>query len=121
QNEVDSYAHIVKKLETEGAPKHLFADRNADQINVYEIKQPILIVHFWASWCAPCIEEFPSIIRMTKDFPDIYVLAVSLDESFEEHNAFLSSLQVEDTENFKVSRGEANVLTQLYGVDKLPE
>lgn len=35
-------------------------------INQDIFKDKIVIVNFWASWCAPCIEEVPSLVALTK-------------------------------------------------------
>ncbi len=39
----------------------------------------LTIVNFWASWCAPCLKELPSLATLRKAIPDAKVLAVSLD------------------------------------------
>ncbi|WP_026452137.1 TlpA family protein disulfide reductase [Aequorivita capsosiphonis] len=48
-----------------------------------ELKSEYLLVDFWASWCAPCIRQFPNILEIynstSRDFFDIY--AVSIDDT----------------------------------------
>lgn len=41
----------------------------------------VKVVNFWATWCAPCREEFPEIVRFGKDFADqgVDVVFVSMD------------------------------------------
>jgi thiol-disulfide isomerase/thioredoxin len=44
--------------------------------------RPVL-VHFWATWCAPCVEEMPALERLARRLGDrVTVLAVSVDESW---------------------------------------
>lgn len=41
---------------------------------------PALVVNFWATWCPPCLEEWPELERLVeRRFPGVEVLAVSLD------------------------------------------
>ncbi|MGA8530360.1 MAG: TlpA disulfide reductase family protein [Acidobacteriaceae bacterium] len=45
----------------------------------YEKQGKVVVLNFWASWCAPCLEEFPSLIQLQKDMPNIAVVAVAFD------------------------------------------
>ncbi len=40
--------------------------------------RPVLI-NFWATWCAPCIEEMPSLLRLQQKLGGLTILAVSED------------------------------------------
>ncbi len=49
-------------------------DKNADD--------KILIVNFWATWCAPCVEELPYFEAISRDFKeDVEMILISLDDS----------------------------------------
>ncbi len=39
----------------------------------------VVVLNFWASWCAPCLVEFPSLEALQRDLPGVTVLAVSFD------------------------------------------
>ena len=41
----------------------------------------VVIVNFWATWCVPCREEFPDLVRLEKAYRDrgVSVLGVSID------------------------------------------
>lgn len=39
----------------------------------------IIVLNFWATWCAPCIQELPLLEQLNKSSPDVDVLLVSMD------------------------------------------
>ena len=40
------------------------------------------VLHFWATWCGPCLVELPEIIMLAKENPDFQVITVAEDESW---------------------------------------
>ena len=51
----------------------------------------VVLVDFWASWCAPCKESFPELARLQADYAPrgVVVLGVSVDEKAAAYAAFL--------------------------------
>ena len=45
----------------------------------YQTQGKVVVLNFWASWCPPCLEEFPSLIDLQRRMPNVVVLAVSFD------------------------------------------
>jgi len=39
-----------------------------------------VVVNFWATWCEPCIKEFPDLVALAKARSDIRVISVSIDD-----------------------------------------
>ena len=58
----------------------IFQDRNGNKIDLKKINSDdIYILNFWATWCAPCREEMPSLDKLhTKD--GIFVFPINLEE-----------------------------------------
>lgn len=46
-------------------------------------KAPLTLVHVWATWCDPCREEFPELVRVMKRFPSVEYILVSADDPAE--------------------------------------
>jgi len=79
----------------------------------------ILVLNFWATWCAPCVQEIPSLDRFQKRFGNsgVVVVAVSVDKNDEKYKNFLRRVHV----SFDTSRDpDANVSTQ-FGTFQFPE
>lgn len=39
---------------------------------------PVTLVHFWATWCPPCIDEIPALQKLQRDFADRHDFKVIL-------------------------------------------
>lgn len=79
---------------------------------------PVTLVHFWATWCPPCIQEIPALQRLTRDFsghPEFSVLMVAVSDSSDKVRNFLGPGA--DMVLFDPKWDVAN----RYGTDKLPE
>lgn len=85
--------------------------------------EPIVIMHFWASWCEPCIHEFPDLIKMAKAMKGkVKVFAISEDTNKDEVKAFIKSFKdAELLENFHIVWDENHEIMNKWVVDKLPE
>jgi thiol-disulfide isomerase/thioredoxin len=64
------------------APKTQFADQNGRQTSVNDFKGKVVVVNVWATWCAPCVKEMPSLARLASQLPAdrFAVIAVSQDK-----------------------------------------
>ena len=79
---------------------------------------PVSLVHFWATWCPPCIDEIPSLQRLTRDFQDqedFSVVMIAVKDEKDKVTKFLGPGW--DMVLFDPTWDVAN----RYGTDKLPE
>ncbi len=73
------------------------------------------VVNFWATWCAPCIEEFPYFIQLGKDLADqeVTVFFVSMDFEGEQPavEAFLAEQGFSDRSYLRVGEDQEFITT----------
>jgi thiol-disulfide isomerase/thioredoxin len=58
-------------------------------LTLAELGGQVLFVNFWATWCAPCVEEMPSMLALARELGGKYpnrfrMVAVSVDEGWDE-------------------------------------
>ena len=60
----------------------IFEDSEGKQINLKDYYGKLVIVNFWATWCAPCKEEMPSLdaLHQNSNFKNLEVLAVNMEK-----------------------------------------
>jgi thiol-disulfide isomerase/thioredoxin len=45
----------------------IFKDKNQKNLNLANYKGKLIVLNFWATWCAPCREEMPSLDNLQSD------------------------------------------------------
>ena len=57
-----------------------FKDLNLQEVDLTNKKGNIMILNFWATWCAPCRREMPSLEKLTHLHPKIKVYAINMEK-----------------------------------------
>jgi len=79
----------------------------------------LLVLNFWASWCAPCVEEVPSLdaFQQTLATEGVVVLGVSIDTNPKRYEQFLKRFRV----NFPTARVPEAKISSSYVSFQIPE
>lgn len=81
-----------------------------------------VIVHFWATWCAPCKEEFPELVKLSKKLSsrdDIKFVLIAVDDNKKKALKFIESHEF--NKNNLVSLLDNSGSHKNFGTYKLPE
>lgn len=96
-------------------------DLNGAILEPSQFKDKVLIVNFWASWCGPCIEEFPSLLKLIEAYKDkVVLLAISGDNDESAIHGFLKNYKLEGLP-IRVAWDYDGSVAKLYQTYKLPE
>jgi thiol-disulfide isomerase/thioredoxin len=74
------------------APELPVFDQAGKKTDLSKEKNRILVVHFWATWCPPCVEEIPALSQFWdkyRDRADIDLYAVSVDKDWKTIETFM--------------------------------
>ncbi|HET9410062.1 MAG TPA: TlpA disulfide reductase family protein [Candidatus Sulfotelmatobacter sp.] len=103
-----------------GQPAAEFTVQDSDRkVSLDQFRGKIVVLNFWATWCPPCVEELPSLIRMQEreKTAGIVVLAISIDEDEDAYHRFLKQHDV----NLLTVRDPQQKVSTVYGTTGWPE
>jgi len=102
------------------APLETFATLDGARVRLADFKGRVVLLNFWATWCAPCIREMPSLDRLQAVLEDrgLAVLAISIDRGGAKVvRPFAKRLGLERLALYLDAKG---ALFQAFGVTGLP-
>ena len=98
-----------------------------ESVNIDNYKGSYLLINFWATWCAPCVKEIPSLNNLYNKFKDkkkFKMIAINIGQSKEVVKKFLldKSLPIEFTilldEKMDLSDWNVQAIPTTFLVDK---
>lgn len=118
---LDGQAKYLVQLEQDGAPDFSIPDLEGKSYQFKSTKADLIILNFWATWCAPCVTEYPAMLRMVEHFGGKVVLvAVSLDEDRKDLDSFLR-IYGKGSQHIVHLWNPENTVSKGFGTTKLPE
>jgi peroxiredoxin len=79
------------------APDFSLSNQQGKIFQLSQFKGRPVLLHFWATWCPPCVEEIPHLIKFAKwakQKTGMEVLAISEDESWDKIKKFLLEKEI---------------------------
>lgn len=98
------------------APQFTISD-GKESVDLAKLRGRIVVLNLWATWCAPCIQELPSLLDLHKQMPDLAIVGVAMDQSDDVYRRFLADHHVAIT----TVRDADGRINQLYGTAQIPE
>ncbi len=86
-------------------------------LDLASLRGRIVVLNLWATWCAPCVEELPSLLELQKQMPQLAVVGVSIDQDDDLYRQFLTRHHV----NLVTVRDSDQRINALYGTAQIPE
>lgn len=114
---------FLEKNDFKTLPGLSFKDLKQTEVNLEALtKDKIVIVNFWASWCEPCAEEFPSMVKLVNHYKGkIVILAPSHDSSLEDIETFAQAFSLQSVPDLHLLWDKDNTVGKAFQVNKLPE
>ena len=119
-DEVTNIKNLVINKELKKYEGLTFFNTKNEQLNLKEFKGNLIILNFWATWCAPCKEEMPSLDSLQKnenlDNLRIFPINVGKDD-VEKSVIFFEDLNIK---NLEVYFDRSINLVKKFGLRGIP-
>ncbi len=114
--------------DTQSIPAFTFTGLDGQTYQSSDFAGKIIVLNFWASWCAPCVKEFPDLLAAADANKDnVIFIAISLDTSSEAIEKFKNKMEKLhgldfSGENIYIALDNAqNPIAEQFQSYKLPE
>jgi len=111
----------LNQMEKEGVPDFTLPDLAGRPVSLSQFKGKVILVNLWASWCAPCVKEFPSLKRLVEHYKGkLVVLAASHDHNRDDLESFIKAFG-DVPADFVIVWDKDRITSGLFGTDQLPD
>jgi thiol-disulfide isomerase/thioredoxin len=116
------YFSISVCQEKEGSLAPAFEGKTPDgkEIKLSDYAGKVMLIDFWASWCPPCRDEMPELIKFYKSHnnPGFEIIAVNIDNDIENMKHFLEKLNPKPA--FPIIVDDTQQIPPLFDIEAMP-
>ena len=119
-DEVTSIKNLVINKELKKYDGLTFLDENNKQLNLKDFEGNLILLNFWATWCAPCKDEMPSLdsLQINKDLNNLKIFPINVGkDNFKKSLEFFEDLQIN---NLKLYFDSKVTLAKKFGLRGIP-
>ena len=98
-NEVTDIKNLIINKKLKKYENLTFLDIKKRQININDYQGNLIILNFWATWCAPCKEEMPSLdqLQKNKNLENLKIFPINVgQETVEKVTKFFKDLNIQN-------------------------
>ena len=100
------------------APDFSITDLSGQTLQLSRYRGKVVLLNFWATWCAPCRSEIPRFVDLQNkyDGQGLRIIGISLDDDRKSVHTFYQQLRM----NYPVAVGDATLAERYGGILGLP-
>jgi peroxiredoxin len=107
----------------DAAPNFTVQDLDGNEVSLADFRGKFVVINFWATWCPPCVTEWPQVHQLAerlRDRDDVVVLAISIDDDPALIAPFLDRMALGETRVHVLWDPNKQLHTD-FGTEKLPD
>ena len=119
-NEVVDIKNLIINKELKKYSNLSFLDDQNNQINLDNLNGNLILLNFWATWCAPCKEEMPSLdkLKLNKNLNNLKIFPINIGkDNLKKSLKFYDDLKIK---NLNLYFDNPNTLAKKIGLRGVP-
>ena len=119
-NEVVDIKNLVINKELKKYDEITFLDEKNKKLNLKDYQGNLILLNFWATWCAPCKEEMPSLdfLQTHEDLNNLKIFPINVgQDSMEKSLTFFEELKID---NLKIYFDTPITLAKKFALRGIP-
>jgi thiol-disulfide isomerase/thioredoxin len=104
----------------EAAPEMNLPSLTGDKIVLSQLVGRPVLINFWATWCGPCREEFPALVRKYKQYQDQGLVVIGVNTGDSNTDAGVLTFARNTLVTFPIVRDPDDRFAQMYNIKGLP-
>ena len=119
-NEAPDIKNLLINKDLKKYDELTFLDDKNNQLNLTDYKGNLILLNFWATWCAPCKKEMPSLdlLQTNNAFDNLKIFPINVgQDNLEKSNEFFKDLKIK---NLNVYFDSPNTLAKKFGLRGVP-
>lgn len=110
------------------APNIILQTPEGKEVSLSSLQGQIVLIDFWASWCAPCRRENPELVTLQKKYSNTLfkdaegfsIYSVSLDRNKEKWTKAIEEDKLRAFTNVNDQKGVKGMVAKEYGIEQIP-
>jgi len=119
-NDVVDIENLIINKEIKKYDDLTFLDDKRKQLDLDEFKGKLILLNFWATWCAPCKKEMPSLdlLQANKNLDNLKIFTINVgQDNLEKASKFFEELEIK---NLKIYFDSPVTLAKKFRLRGIP-